>query len=1207
MTQITEWTLTADVASQINDILRDHLELPFSRALVEVRGRGSRRRRDLTIYGRTGEIVLTGEVKLPNNPDGRSPFQEAFVIDAHQKANQVGAEYFFTWNINRCVLWKTFEQGKPITERYVEHFYALPSPICEADELLHPRVQDQIRHFLGHFLQRCAAIITGAEPMLWLPLDEKFIYIWEAALDPLMTQTLAAIHARYKSDKTFRNGLDKWMRDDQGWTLSKDEEVIRDNLERAAKFSCYVLANKIIFYKALRRRFAKMRALRIPSHIRTGSELKKLLDGYFEHAIAVSRDYETVFRGDFGDTLPFLSNAAVDSWRTLSAQTDAFDFTHINYEIIGQIFERMLSPTERHKYGQHYTRSEVVDLINSFCIREPEVTVLDPACGGGTFLVRAYQRKRDLSGGTLTHHQLLNQLYGVDISAYAVHLTTINLATRDLVERANYPLVVRRDFFQINPGDPVIHIPLGGGEQSTWTETTKVDVIVGNPPYVRQEKINEYYGKSYKKFLQELAQKDTPKAQLSGRSDIHCYFFTHGLTFLKDNGYMGLLTSSNWLDTTYGFRLQEFLLENFEIIAVLESNCEPWFTGARVTTAATILRRQPDADKRATHNVKFVWLKKPLSDFLTYAKSEEDRRLTFEELRRRIESLTADEETDAWRVRVVNQGELYRMGCLPFAISEGEESDNEETEDDQIAGALVEPNQGSLYHSQPVKIGDYFGYKWGIFLRAPEIFFKLLRRCGDRFVPLGQIADVPRGVTSGCDKFFFPRDITDEAVAAEIREREFKQRYGIRRSETDRIRIVRAGDGSVHLIEAEYLEPEVHSLMEIDSVEIDPKNLARKILLVSEPKEKLKNTRVLEYIRWGEREGFHQGATVQGRVGAGRFWYDLTTERRGALFWPKSQQYRHVIPLNSRHLICNCNLYNVYVRDSLDTKLLCAVLNSTIVALSKHQFGRYMGREGNLKTEVVDVKMMLVPDPRGATPGIRRRLEAALDSMRNRKALPLVDVDSDEPGWTGELALPDRQELDDAVFELLGITDPKEREMLRVELYDEMTKLYRQIRATERIMQRYRSMTDRGGRATPHSLAEEIWEDLKEKTEYKTPLDFIPPKARCEELNLPTGRAKLIKQHLFQPDGVQIGETFFELGDPARSHFVKQLAHIGITGKIPVPIDPDICRKALAEYRAYVDRITDEFTRLAAMRTADESMQERVVRELWRKLGSFHR
>ncbi|MBM4275849.1 MAG: hypothetical protein FJ134_15515 [Deltaproteobacteria bacterium] len=39
----------------------------------------------------------------------------------------------------------------------------------------------------------------------------------------------------------------------------------------------------------------------------------------------------------------------------------------------------------------------MVDLINSFCVRSGQEKVMDPACGGGTFLVRAYARKRELA------------------------------------------------------------------------------------------------------------------------------------------------------------------------------------------------------------------------------------------------------------------------------------------------------------------------------------------------------------------------------------------------------------------------------------------------------------------------------------------------------------------------------------------------------------------------------------------------------------------------------------------------------------------------------------------------------------------------------------------------------------------------------------------------------------------------------------------
>src|SRR5208283_2058995 len=64
------------------------------------------------------------------------------------------------------------------------------------------------------------------------------------------------------------------------------------------------------------------------------------------------------------------------------------------------------------------------------------------------------------------------------------------------------------------------------------------------------------------------------------------------------------------------------------------------------------------------------------------------------------------------------------------------------------------------------KIGsDYVAGKWGRFLRAPDLYFRLLRECRTGFVRLGEIAEVKFGLKSGCDDFFMPRDVTDEILA----------------------------------------------------------------------------------------------------------------------------------------------------------------------------------------------------------------------------------------------------------------------------------------------------------------------------------------------------------------------------------------------------------------------------------------------------------
>ena len=82
---VNEWTFTGAVQSWINEIIKEHPGLPFSEATIEERGRGENKRRDLTIYDHSGRAALSGEVKLPDRPEGRSPTAPAYLMTHTQK------------------------------------------------------------------------------------------------------------------------------------------------------------------------------------------------------------------------------------------------------------------------------------------------------------------------------------------------------------------------------------------------------------------------------------------------------------------------------------------------------------------------------------------------------------------------------------------------------------------------------------------------------------------------------------------------------------------------------------------------------------------------------------------------------------------------------------------------------------------------------------------------------------------------------------------------------------------------------------------------------------------------------------------------------------------------------------------------------------------------------------------------------------------
>jgi methylase of polypeptide subunit release factors len=1096
---MNEWGFTGEVKSWIDQIAKLNSNLPFAGARVEDVGKGSQKRRDLTLINRSGEAILTGEVKLPDAPDGGSPYRAEVVKDAQQKALRAGVKFFFTWNVNECVLWETATAGAGLKDRAYERWTVVA--LTNRAQLDAAPVQATIHEWLVKFLHDAARILKSGQVGGGRTPDIKFVEALEAALTVPIRHTHEALAKLYVTNHSFKRDIDQWMVS-LGWTVVSDADGLRDLLERAAKFGCYLFVNKLVFHEALLKKYGKsMAPLNAPPDISTGDELQMRLQHFFAEAKQVTGDYETIFGDDpkeMGRRIPFYADAAVQGWRGLIGQIHEFDFSKLDYEVVGSIFERLIGPEERHKFGQFYTRVEVVDLINSFCIRTGDAKVLDPACGGGTFLVRAYARKKVLAENR-NHRDLLTDVYGTDISQFAAHLTTMNLATRDLVADENYPRVGRSDFFNVLPDSPFVKLPQKLKSEGLSTKYQDIaipplDAVIANPPYVRQEDIPRAKTKPkdggpeagtkefYSRRVEQMA-----KAKLPGRSDLHCYFWPHASTFLKQEGMLGFITSSQWLDVEYGFHLQRWLLQNFEILAVLESPVEPWFVGARVATAVTIARHCDKAALRDTNTVRFVQLRKPLGELLEHDGTTLGAVLAADALRDEILQLTEDVTHKRYRARLVNQGALWREGVELGRIMRGE---------DATPGEEYDKEDESTSANTPRTSDDYFGGKWGVYLRAPDLWFNLSDKFGDQLCPFGQLTEVRRGITTGKDDFFYPKDVSADCLAAFSDPVGFENEYGVTRSQVDSggIKLVLAGEkrGELHAIESRYLEPEVHSLMEVKGFVARAQDCSRLIFLAPSPKSSLQNW-AKAYVKWGEERGVHQGSTCAQRVTKDREWFDLTGHRRGVAYWPKAQQYKHAIPLNSDDLQANCNLYDLFPLEGISGKALTALLNSTLVILAKHQFGRPVGVEGNLKTEIVDVSMMLIPDLRLASRKIIQALESAMDSLTARAPMQLLSerrlrrMAFEKSGKMAELELlpneseldmPDRRALDHIVLELLGVKSKKERDEWIHRLYEYLRQFFEETRQKEEQAIGNKNVTKRKGAVSPQDLAMQLAAEL---------------------------------------------------------------------------------------------------------------------------------
>ncbi len=1194
-----ELTFVNQVTTWINEILHKRLDLPFTQATIEESAKGKRKRRDLTLYDRQDKLALTGEIKLPDKPDGLTPYNETVVIDAHRKANDIGAAYFFTWNVNRLVLWKTFEPGVPLIERDQRLFEVVN--VRASHELTQTHIQAHIQAFLEEFLTFFADVHRGLKLMPVKPLDERFIDMLDTALDTIVLHTVDALHQRYQSDLTFRAQLVDWMINDMGWTHS--EQTLLLDLERAAKVSNYRLVNKLMFYNALRRRYSnELPAIAFSPLDDTGERMQQTLNEFFNKAMIASGDYETVYLRSFADALPFLAQVALTGWRDLIAHIDAYDFTRLNYDVVGRVFERLISPKERHRYGQHYTLPDLVDVINGFCIRRPDAIVADPACGGGTFLVRAYARKKYLSQNRLPHLDLISQLYGLDISPFAAHLALINLAARDLDAEPNYPLIAVDDFFNVRRGHPVFQIPTRnavtveglGNQTAASLSIDRLDAVVGNPPYVRQELIDQVFqvkgrpDQPYKQFLADLQAEEWGKTapKLSARSDLYVYFWPHAASFVPEGGHLGFLTGSGWLDNEYGFRLQEFMLKHFQVLAVLESEVEPWFSEARVNTAATILRRTGDPAARADHMVKFVLLRRKLSDLLPHTEDETERQRAVDALVAEIEGLTENVNNDRWRVRLVNQGQLTLAGWEP---------------DDEAGPVDLPNNWRGDWNELRALGGHYAGTKWSVHLRAPDLFFEILDTFADRLVPLREVAGVKYGIKSGADKFFYVQDITDELDNETLAER-----YGLARDQTGQTRVVKSGDGSAHLIEARYLQPLIFNVMELDGLQLDNSGLRKKIFLVDGQPDELKGTYALKYIRYGEQAGYHENTTCQGRVIEGeRAWYELRSSLVGGEWvWPKAHQYRHIVTFNSESLPINCRLYAIKAKTEVDSLLLGAILNSTLIGWFKEIYGRVMGREGNTDTMVTEVKQMLIVDPLCISLNVVDRLYATLEKLMRRPALPIYPMGA-------ELDQSDRVELDDAIFEALGVAHPSDRYKWREWLYDQLKQLYKHKRELELIAMSNRVKAARTKMtASYRTLAKEIWRDMDKSAFRCFPDDFILPGIPTKRFDLPGGEIQ-VGRELFTGAGslgvgyIMIGEELRYVGSMIKAEFIQAWQEAGHTGAVFVPEDEQTCDDILAAYARYRADIQAQATEWASSRTADLKLQEQVVNLLWKYINEY--
>jgi len=789
-------------------------------------------------------------------------------------------------------------------------------------------------------------------------LDEVFVFRLKALhsiLAPLMYDSL---ENRLATDKAFKQKYEEWVKK-QGWTL--DEERHSNIADQGA----YILINKILFYKALERK-KNLPPLTKKENV---AELLEILRECFDAALKI--DYKAVFQRDpIYDEIPLTPEVA-QRLNILIDEVSEYDLSKMKRDVIGTLYEKLIPKEERRTLGQFYTPPQIVELIVKMCVRNPDDKVLDPGCGSGGFLVASYDHLLELKGKTetdeKTHQELLSQIWGVDINKFPAHLATINLANQNLESQSDHINVVISDFFDIREPEQKVLAPWSTVTLNDRREEVEIplfDAVVANPPYTRHEEISS---KQKKKIRAVALRYGTENIDLSARAGIYTYFFLHGAKFLKDDKRMGMIVSNSWLDVGFGGDLQKFFLDHFKILAIIDAD-KRVFRDADVNTVVVILEKADGderKDERDANLVKFVRLK---------------THLEIDETIECIKKHNQYSSSENIRILPKRQRDLKEEGF-----------DKEKHR--------------------------YVGSKWGTYLRAPDIFYTILKKGASKLVRLQKMGKVRYPIKTGINEFFYAND-------------EVIQNFGI---------------------EPEFLVPVIKSPKDFKTIRLGVDglnkflfrcNLSKRDLLKRDKKG------ALSYIEWGEkqvtkpRQKTQKGVpwpevpSVQGRKPS---WYSVEEIDPADVICNRFFDKRFFFGFCDTPAIEDQTFYGLILNEDYRQvkEAQIAILNTTLSYLLVEIFGRVALGQGVLQYATYEMGRLLTVDAKALPQDVRDRLVSAFKAVSTRQIHSIFE----------EVKMKDRRDLDNIIFDFVGLTEEE-----RLEVYEAVRELVqRRITKAEEI------------------------------------------------------------------------------------------------------------------------------------------------------------
>ncbi len=319
-----------------------------------------------------------------------------------------------------------------------------------------------------------------------------------------------------------------------------------------------------------------------------------------------------------------------------SGEGYTYDFSAISADVLGGIYEQYLGHilekakksakvTEKHKkrksQGIYYTPKFIVDYIventlgkklkelkknSKNLLRDvKKLKVLDPACGSGSFLIRAfevldqfYEKECGATGDPMARRMeiLLNNIYGVDLDPQAIEIARLNLLLRALRGKGSLPSLEGN----IKCGNSLV----SGSEEElkkyfgeNWREKKAFewkeefsevfdeggfDVVVGNPPYVNIANIDD---SGERKYFQNKFK------SVKNKTDLYAIFVERGSVLLAQNGVLGFIVPRTWLGTDSFSKFRKFIIGNTNISQLVKLPNDV-FKSAVVVTVLLFLEKR---------------------------------------------------------------------------------------------------------------------------------------------------------------------------------------------------------------------------------------------------------------------------------------------------------------------------------------------------------------------------------------------------------------------------------------------------------------------------------------------------------------------------------------------------------------------------------------------------------------------------------------